>query len=284
MAYFGDIFSSFFGGGSSRRPNGPVRGDDVRLRVTLSFEEAVFGCKKEVQYQRIQKCPDCNGSGAAKGTSAKQCPDCGGRGQVNVQQRTPFGVMQTSKTCDRCRGSGKIIDTPCKNCRGGGYVRATKKLEVSIPAGIDDGQGIALRGEGSDGRNGGPAGDLTISVNVRPHAFFERDGYDIYCDVPVTFADAALGADLQVPTIDGSETLHIPEGTQTGTTFTLKNKGVQVVNSKNRGNMYITVVVEVPKGLNGKQKDLLRQFHESCGSNNHSKREKFMKKFFRKDS
>ncbi|MCI8472192.1 MAG: molecular chaperone DnaJ [Clostridiales bacterium] len=279
-----DIFSSFFGGGSSRRPNGPVRGDDVRLRVTLSFEEAVFGCKKEVQYQRIQKCPDCNGSGAAKGTSAKQCPDCGGRGQVNVQQRTPFGVMQTSKTCDRCRGSGKIIDTPCKNCRGGGYVRATKKLEVSIPAGIDDGQGIALRGEGSDGRNGGPAGDLTISVNVRPHAFFERDGYDIYCDVPVTFADAALGADLQVPTIDGSETLHIPEGTQTGTTFTLKNKGVQVVNSKNRGNMYITVVVEVPKGLNGKQKDLLRQFHESCGSNNHSKREKFMKKFFRKDS
>ena len=143
-----DIFSSFFGGGSSRRPNGPVRGDDVRLRVTLSFEEAVFGCKKEVQYQRIQKCPDCNGSGAAKGTSAKQCPDCGGRGQVNVQQRTPFGVMQTSKTCDRCRGSGKIIDTPCKNCRGGGYVRATKKLEVSIPAGIDDGQGIALRGEG----------------------------------------------------------------------------------------------------------------------------------------
>ncbi len=279
-----DIFSSFFGGGSSRRPNGPVRGDDVRLRVTHSFEEAVFGCKKEVQYQRIQKCPDCNGSGAAKGTSAKQCPDCGGRGQVNVQQRTPFGVMQTSKTCDRCRGSGKIIDTPCKNCRGGGYVRATKKLEVSIPAGIDDGQGIALRGEGSDGRNGGPAGDLTISVNVRPHAFFERDGYDIYCDVPVTFADAALGADLQVPTIDGSETLHIPEGTQTGTTFTLKNKGVQVVNSKNRGNMYITVVVEVPKGLNGKQKDLLRQFHESCGSNNHSKREKFMKKFFRKDS
>ena len=280
-----DIFSSFFGGGgSSRRPNGPVRGDDVRLRVTLSFEEAVFGCKKEVQYQRIQKCPDCNGSGAAKGTSAKQCPDCGGRGQVNVQQRTPFGVMQTSKTCDRCRGTGKIIETPCKNCRGGGYVRASKKLEVSIPAGIDDGQGIALRGEGSDGRNGGPAGDLTISVNVRPHAFFERDGYDIYCDVPVTFADAALGADLQVPTIDGNETLHIPEGTQTGTTFTLKNKGVQVVNSKSRGNMYITVVVEVPKGLNGKQKDLLRQFNESCTGNNHSKRDKFMKKFFRKDS
>lgn len=278
-----DIFSSFFGGGSSRRSNGPVRGDDVRLRVTLTFEEAVFGCKKEVQYQRIQKCPDCGGSGAAKGTSAKQCPDCGGRGQVNAQQRTPFGLMQTTKTCDRCRGSGKIIETPCKNCRGGGYVRASKKLEVAIPAGIDDGQGIALRGEGRDGRNGGPAGDLTISVSVRPHAFFERDGYDIYCDVPVTFADAALGAELQVPTIDGNETLRIPEGTQTGTTFTLKNKGVQVVNSKNRGNMYITVVVEVPKGLSTKQKDLLRAFSDSCGSGNHSKREKFMKKFFRKD-
>ena len=279
-----DIFSSFFGGGSSRRANGPIRGDDVRLRVTLTFEEAVFGCKKEVQYQRIQKCPECGGSGAAKGTSPKQCPDCGGRGQVNAQQRTPFGLMQTTKTCDRCRGTGKIIETPCKNCRGGGYVRATKKLEVSIPAGIDDGQGIVLRGEGSDGRNGGSAGDLTISVSVRPHAFFERDGYDIYCDVPVTFADAALGAQLKVPTIDGNETLNIPEGTQTGTTFTLKNKGVQVVNSKNRGNMYITVVVEVPKGLSAKQKDLLRQFNDSCSSGNHSKKEKFMKKFFRKDS
>lgn len=278
-----DIFSSFFGGTSSgRRPNGPVRGDDVRLRIALSFEEAVFGCKKEISYQRVQKCPDCSGSGAAKGTSAKTCPDCGGRGQVKVQQRTPFGMMQSTKTCDKCRGSGKIIETPCKNCKGSGFVRATKKLEVSIPAGIDDGQGIALRGEGCDGRNGGSAGDLTITVSVRPHAFFERDGYDIYCDVPVTFADMTLGAKIKVPTIDGEETLEIPEGTQTGATFTLKGKGVQVVNSSRRGNMYVTAVIETPRGLDKKQKEQLREFDAMMKDSNHSKKEKFTKKFFGK--
>lgn len=278
-----DIFSSFFGGTSSgRRPNGPVRGDDVRLRIALSFEEAVFGCKKEISYQRVQKCPDCSGSGAAKGTSAKTCPDCGGRGQVKVQQRTPFGMMQSTKTCDKCRGSGKIIETPCKNCKGSGFVRATKKLEVSIPAGIDDGQGIALRGEGCDGRNGGSAGDLTITVSVRPHAFFERDGYDIYCDVPVTFSDMTLGAKIKVPTIDGEETLEIPEGTQTGATFTLKGKGVQVVNSSRRGNMYVTAVIETPRGLDKKQKEQLREFDAMMKDSNHSKKEKFTKKFFGK--
>lgn len=277
-----DIFSSFFGGGSSsRRANGPMRGEDVRLRIALSFEEAVFGCKKEISYQRVQKCPDCSGSGAAPGTSAKTCPDCSGRGQVRVQQRTPFGMMQSTKNCDKCRGSGKIIETPCKNCKGSGFVKATKKLEVSIPAGIDDGQGIALRGEGCDGRNGGSSGDLTITVSVRPHAFFERDGYDIYCDVPVTFVDMTLGAKIKVPTIDGEETLEIPEGTQTGTTFTLKGKGVQVVNSSRRGNMYITAVIETPKGLDRKQKDQLRAFGESLRSSNHSKKDKFTKKFFK---
>lgn len=277
-----DIFSSFFGGGSQgRRANGPMRGEDVRLRIALSFEEAVFGCKKEISYQRVQKCPDCSGSGAAKGTSAKTCPDCGGRGQVKVQQRTPFGMMQSTKTCDKCRGSGKIIETPCKNCKGSGFVRATKKLEVSIPAGIDDGQGIALRGEGCDGRNGGSAGDLTITVSVRPHAFFERDGYDIYCDIPVTFADMTLGAKIKVPTIDGEETLEIPEGTQTGTTFTLKNKGVQVVNSTRRGNMYVTAVIETPKGLDKKQKEQLKAFNDSLKGSNHSKKDKFTKKFFK---
>lgn len=277
-----DIFSSFFGGTSSRRSNGPVRGEDVRLRLNLSFEEAIFGCKKEVQYQRVQKCSDCGGSGAAKGSSPKTCPDCGGRGQVTVNQRTPFGMMQSSKTCDKCHGTGKFVENPCKGCRGTGFVKATKKLEVAIPAGIDDGQGIALRGEGCDGRNGGPAGDLNIIVNVRPHAFFERDGYDIYCDVPVTFVEMTLGAEIEVPTIDGKEKLTIPEGTQTGTTFTLKGKGVQVVNSSRRGNMYITVTVEVPKNLDKKQKELLRNFGDSCGVSNHSKRERFIKKFFNK--
>lgn len=277
-----DIFSNIFGGGSSRRQNGPVRGEDIRYRLTLSFEEAVFGCKKEISYQRVQKCPECSGSGAAKGTSAKTCPDCQGRGQVKVQQRTPFGVMQSTTTCSKCRGTGKIIETPCKNCRGSGFVKASKKLEVSIPAGIDDGQGVVLRGEGCDGRNGGSAGDLVITVNVRPHAFFEREGSDIYCDIPVTYADMALGAKITVPTIDGTETIDIPEGTQTGTTFTLKGKGVKIVNTQKRGNMYVTAVIETPKGLDRKQKELLKQFSDSLKGSNHSKKEKFSKKFFSK--
>ena len=277
-----DIFSNIFGGGSSRRQNGPVRGEDIRYRLTLSFEEAVFGCKKDISYQRVQKCPECSGSGAAKGTSAKTCPDCQGRGQVKVQQRTPFGVMQSTTTCSKCRGTGKIIETPCKNCRGSGFVKASKKLEVSIPAGIDDGQGVVLRGEGCDGRNGGTAGDLVITVNVRPHAFFEREGSDIYCDIPVTYADMTLGAKITVPTIDGTETIDIPEGTQTGTTFTLKGKGVKIVNTQKRGNMYVTAVIETPKGLDRKQKELLKQFSDSLKDSNHSKKEKFSKKFFSK--
>ena len=277
-----DIFSNIFGGGSSRRQNGPVRGEDIRYRLTLSFEEAVFGCKKEISYQRVQKCPECSGSGAAKGTSAKTCPDCQGRGQVKVQQRTPFGVMQSTTTCSKCRGTGKIIETPCKNCRGSGFVKASKKLEVSIPAGIDDGQGVVLRGEGCDGRNGGSAGDLVITVNVRPHAFFEREGSDIYCDIPVTYADMTLGAKITVPTIDGTETIDIPEGTQTGTTFTLKGKGVKIVNTQKHGNMYVTAVIETPKGLDRKQKELLKQFSDSLKDSNHSKKEKFSKKFFSK--
>ncbi len=277
-----DIFSNIFGGGSSRRQNGPVRGEDIRYRLTLSFEEAVFGCKKEISYQRVQKCPECSGSGAAKGTSAKTCPDCQGRGQVKVQQRTPFGVMQSTTTCSKCRGTGKIIETPCKNCRGSGFVKASKKLEVSIPAGIDDGQGVVLRGEGCDGRNGGSSGDLVITVNVRPHAFFEREGSDIYCDIPVTYADMTLGAKITVPTIDGTETIDIPEGTQTGTTFTLKGKGVKIVNTQKRGNMYVTAVIETPKGLDRKQKELLKQFSDSLKGSNHSKKEKFSKKFFSK--
>lgn len=280
---FGDIFSSFFGGqgGSSARRNGPVRGEDINVRVTLTFEEAVFGVKKEISYNRIQKCSDCGGSGAEKGTSAKTCSACGGSGQVRVQQRTPLGFMQTTKQCDACRGTGKIIEKPCSNCRGTGYVKVTKKLDVNIPAGIDDGRVVALRGQGSDGRNGGPAGDLNIIVSVRPHAVFERDGYDIYCEVPITYAEATLGAEIEIPTLEGKQKYTIPEGTQTGTTFTLKQKGVQYVNSKNRGNLYVTVVVEVPKNLNAEQKDILRRFAESCGENNHSKRTKFFKKFFK---
>ena len=279
---FGDIFSSFFGGGSSGgRRNGPVRGDDINLRITLTFEEAVFGVKKEISFSKIQKCSSCSGTGAEKGTSAKTCSACGGSGQVRVQQRTPLGMMQTTRQCDACRGTGKIIEKPCGDCKGTGYVRVQKKLDVNIPAGINEGQRITLLGQGSDGRNGGPAGDVNLIITVKSHAVFEREGNDIYCDVPITYAEATLGAEIEIPTLEGKEKYTIPEGTQTGTTFTLRQRGVQDVNSKRRGNLHVTVNVEVPKNLNSEQKELLRKFAESCGESNHSKREKFFKKFFK---
>ncbi len=278
-----DIFSSFFGGGmgGSGTRRGPVRGEDINVRVTLTFEEAVFGVKKEISYQRVQKCGTCSGTGAAKGTSPKTCSTCGGSGRVRVQQRTPLGIMQTQKTCDACRGTGKIIEKPCDDCRGNGYVRATKKLDVTIPAGIDDGQRIVLSGQGSDGRDGGPAGDLYIYVSVKPHSVFEREGSDIYCEVPISFTEAALGAQIDIPTLEGTEKFDIPEGTQTGTTFNLRQKGVPVVNTKNRGTLHITVTVEVPKNLSGEQKDILRKFAESCGEANTKGRDKFFKRFFK---
>jgi len=281
----GDIFSSFFGGGmGSSRRNGPIRGDNITVRLTLTFEEAVFGCKKEITYQKVQKCGTCSGSGAAAGTSPKTCSTCGGSGQVRVQQRTPFGYMQTQKQCEACGGKGKIVEKPCGDCKGNGYVRAGKKLDVNIPAGVDDGQQIALRGQGSDGMNGGSAGDLIILIAVRPHSVFERDGDDLYCEVPITFAEAALGAEIDIPTLEGSQKYNIPEGTQTGTTFTLRSKGVQRINNpKYHGDLHFTVVVEVPKGLNREQKELLQKFAASCGEGNYTRRTKFFKRFFKKD-
>ena len=276
-----DIFSSFFGGSSGQRRNGPIKGDDIGVRVTLTFEEAAFGCKKEVSYQKIGKCPDCSGSGAAAGTKPKTCPNCGGSGQVKVQQRTPFGVMQTTKQCESCRGTGKIIEKPCANCRGNGYIRQNKKLEVTIPAGIDDGQRIVIRAQGSDGRNGGSAGDLVIQANVRPHPVFERDGYDIYCEVPITFAEAALGAEIEVPTLEGKEKFTIPEGTQTGTQFTLKNKGIPYVDSSRRGALRFNVVIDVPTNLNSTQKAALKKFAETCGNSVTTKREKLFRRIFK---
>jgi len=280
---FGDIFSSFFGGGGgSTRRNGPIRGDNIAVRMTLTFEEAVFGCKKEITYNKVQKCGECEGSGAAKGTTPKTCSTCGGSGQVRVQQRSPFGMIQTSKQCESCRGTGKIIEKKCEKCRGNGFVRVSKNLTVTIPAGIDDGQQIGLKYQGNDGMNGGAAGDLQIIISVRPHSVFERDGDDLYCEVPITYAEATLGAEIDIPTLEGTQKFTIPEGTQTGTTFTLKGKGVTRVNSKYRGNLYVTVTVEVPKNLNSEQKDLLRKFAESCGESNYSKRTNLFKKLFNK--
>ncbi len=278
-----DIFSSFFGGSSGgTRRNGPIRGDNIAVRMTLTFEEAVFGCKKEITYQKVQKCAECDGSGAAKGTSPKTCSTCGGSGQVRVQQRSPFGVIQTAKQCDACRGTGKTIENKCEKCRGNGLVRVPKNLTVTIPAGIDDGQQIGLKYQGNDGMNGGAAGDLQIIISVRPHSVFERDGDDLYCEVPITYAEATLGAEIDIPTLEGTQKFTVPEGTQTGTVFTLKNKGVTRVNSKYRGNLYVTVVVEVPKNLTAEQKSLLEKFAESCGESNYSKRTNLFKKIFNK--
>ncbi|NLK38892.1 MAG: molecular chaperone DnaJ [Clostridiales bacterium] len=280
--FSGDIFSTFFGGGTTRR-DGPVRGDDVYAKIVISFEEAAFGCKKEITYNRVERCGECGGSGAAKGTAPETCQTCRGSGQVRTQQRTPFGLFQSTRACDTCHGKGKTIKSPCSNCRATGYVKVSKKLEVSIPAGIDDEQRIALRSEGNDGKNGGPKGDLIITVIVRPHPIFERNGYNLYCEIPITFAEAALGAEIEIPTLEGNIKHTIPEGTQTGTTFVLKGKGIQMVNARGKGDLHITVNVEVPRGLNQQQKDLIRAFAESCGKSNHTKRESFFGRIFGKD-
>ena len=285
----GDIFGSFFGGGgfggggSSRRANAPTRGEDVMARVSISFEEAVFGVKKDVTFSKIQKCPDCGGNGAAKGTKPETCTSCGGSGQKRVTQRLGGMAFQTTTTCDACRGTGKIVKNPCQNCRGTGYIKINKKLAVNIPAGIDDGERIALRSQGCDGRNGGPTGDLIISVSVKPHPIFERDGYNLYCEVPITVAEATLGAEIDVPTLEGNQKFTIPEGTQAGSRFTLKQKGVPYVNnSGRRGDIIFTVNIEIPKGLNEKQREKMREFADACGESNYSKKTGFFKRMFDK--
>ena len=282
---FGDIFSSFFGGGGSSRSraNMPQDGEDVATRVTISFEEAVFGCKKEVSFQRIEACSDCSGSGAEKGTKAETCQTCHGTGRVTVQQQTMLGYMQTQRSCQECRGTGKIIKNPCKNCNGKGFVKINKKLEVKIPAGIDSMQRIILRGQGSAGRNGGAAGDLIIEVRVREDKVFQRDGSNIYCEIPISFSEAALGAEIDIPILGGgTEKYQIPEGTQTGTSFTMKGKGIPSVNTKRKGDLIITVTVETPKNLTAEQKKLLQSFAATLGEKNTGKKTSFFKKIFDK--
>ena len=281
---FSDIFSSFFGGGSTRSTrNAPMEGDDVLARVTLEFEEAAFGCKKEISFARVEACSDCGTSGAAKGTKPENCSTCRGRGYVTVQQQTLFGSMQSQRTCSACRGSGKIVKTPCKNCNGKGYVKVNKRLDVTIPAGIDNMQRVVLRGQGSAGRNGGPSGDLVIEVRVKPHSLFTRSGNDIYCEIPITFVEATLGATIDVPLLGGGvEKFNLPDGTQTGTSFTLRGKGiVDINNPKRSGNLIFTVNIETPTGLNGEQKKILRSFEDSFGGKKSSAREGFFKKIFK---
>ncbi|MEG1778723.1 MAG: DnaJ C-terminal domain-containing protein, partial [Oscillospiraceae bacterium] len=231
-----------------------------------------------VTIQQLVQCKTCGGSGAASGSSPTTCPECNGTGQVTVQQRTPFGIVQTVRPCSSCGGKGKIIKDPCKDCRGKGRVRTSKKMEVTIPAGIDNGQTFALRGQGDNGMNGGPAGDLNITVSVRQDELFERDGYDVWCDVPVTYTQAALGDEITVPTIDGKVSYSVPEGTQPYTVFRLKNKGIPYVNGKGRGDQYVRAMVEVPKNLSEKQKELLKSFEKTLTDKHYNKRKSFFDK------
>ena len=280
----GDIFGSFFGGGfggGGRRsnPNAPQRGESIRLSLTISFEEAAFGCEKEVAVDRMEQCGTCGGNGCAAGTTPEICPDCHGTGQVQVRRQTPMGVFATSSPCGRCGGKGKIIHQPCSDCRGSGSVRKRKTIKASIPAGIDNGQTISIRGQGHAGKNGGPAGDLLITITVRPHELFRREGTSVLCEAPITFAQAVLGAELEIPTIDGKVKYDLPEGTQSGTTFRLKGKGIPSINGRGRGDQYVTVYIETPRNLNKEQKEALKKFAEAVGDNNYEERKKFFKKF-----
>ena len=279
----GSIFGDFFGGGggSSQRRNGPARGQNLGVEISITFEEAAFGCEKEVTLDRVEQCETCHGSGAAAGTSPETCPNCHGSGQVQQRRQTPMGVFATTTTCPRCGGKGKIISNPCKDCGGTGQVRRRKTVKVSIPAGIDNGQTISLRGQGNAGRNGGPSGDLLLVISVLPHQLFRRDGEDVYCDAPITFTQAVLGGEMEIPTIDGKVKYTIPEGTQTGTTFRLRGKGIPNVNGRGRGDQFVTVHIETPRNLNREQKEALRKFSETLKENNYEERKSFFKKFKR---
>lgn len=279
---FGDIFGSMFGGGggfsSQSRQNAPQKGRDLRINITLSFNDAVFGCKKEIKIKRNETCPDCNGTGAKNPSDVKTCSKCGGSGQVRVTQQSMFGTVQTVKTCDACGGSGKTITNPCPTCHGNGIVRKQRVLSINIPAGVDNGSVLPLRGEGEPGKNGGPKGDVYIYISVKSHAIFERDGNDIYCKVPITFTQAALGASVEMPTIDGKVKLKIPEGTQTGQVLKMKGKGIQNRNGFGRGNQYVEVVVETPTILNSKQKSKLKELDSLLKNANNTKTKEFWDK------
>ncbi len=261
----GDIFSSFFGGGfggrsNTRKQNGPRKGADLNLHIDITFEQAFLGVEKEIAITRNEECNVCHGTGAKPGTSVTKCPTCNGTGQIRQVQNTILGQMQTTRTCTNCHGTGEIIKEPCDNCRGKGTVRKQPKIKVKIPAGIDDGQTVVLRGEGEPGEKGGPKGDLYITVRLKKHSIYSRKGNNVHCDIPITITQATLGAELEIPMVDGSkEKYKIPEGTQTGTKFTIRGKGFKSVSSSSVGDFVFTVNVQTPKKLSKEQRELLVQ-------------------------
>lgn len=264
---FGDLFGSIFGGGSSRSSNGPMKGANLRAAVHISFEEAVFGCEKELEITLKDECPSCKGSGAKAGTSKETCPKCGGKGRVMMAQQSLFGMVQNVATCPDCHGTGQIIKTPCPDCHGSGYIPKKKKIAVSIPAGIDNGQSIRIRDKGEPGRNGGPRGDLLVEVYVKSHPIFQRRNNDIYSSAPISFAQAALGGEAIIDTLDGKVAYDVKAGTQTDTQIRFRGKGVPSIRNKNvRGDHYVTLVVQVPTNLSKDAKEALKKFDELSGN------------------
>ena len=269
----GDIFGSFFGGGfggfggGGGRRNGPQKGESLRVNLALTFEEAAFGCTKEIDLSRTEPCEECKGSGCAAGTTAETCPDCRGAGQVRIQRGAGGFAFSTTTVCSKCKGTGKLIHTPCKKCGGAGSVRKKQRISVTTPAGIDDGQAVSMRGQGNAGTNGGPSGDLLVRIQVKPHPQFQRDGITVLYEQPISFYQAAMGAELEIPTIDGKVKYNLPAGTQTGTTFRLRGKGIPDLSSRGqrRGDQYVTVKVQVPTSLNGEQKAALNAFGAAMG-------------------
>ncbi|MFA8439599.1 molecular chaperone DnaJ [Pueribacillus sp. YX66] len=284
---FSDIFDMFFGGGGSRQnPNAPRQGADLQYSMTLSFEEAAFGKETDIFIPKEETCLTCGGDGAKPGTKPETCPHCRGTGQLSVEQNTPFGRIVNRRVCHHCQGTGKLVKDKCRTCHGNGKVKKQKKIHIKVPAGIDEGQQIRLAGQGEPGENGGPPGDLYVVFTVRPHEFFERDGDDIYCEVPLTFAQAALGDEIEVPTLHGKVKLKIPAGTQSGTKFRLRDKGIKNVRGFGQGDQHVNVRVVTPRKLTDKQKQLLREFADLSGENLDEQHENFfskMKKAFKGD-
>ncbi len=276
----GDIFDNIFGGGgfgggTRSNPNAPRKGSDIAVSLSISFMEACKGLTHDIDVSRVEQCDDCSGTGAKTGSSVKTCSECNGTGKVNFQQRTMFGTMQSTRACTKCSGKGKIIENPCPRCSGSGRVQKKKTISVNIPAGINDGMTLAVRGQGNMGTNGGARGDLNVRINVRKDPVFERKDYDIWIEVPITFMQATLGAEIEVPTIDGNVTYNVAAGTQSGTTFRLKGKGVQKLQREGRGDQYVKVFVEVPRNLSKKQKEALKAFEDTLDEKNYEKRGSF---------
>ena len=279
-----DMFSGAFGGGGfggafggQRRSNGPRKGNDIQKAMTIDFTEAAFGCKKQIKLTKNVRCKTCGGTGAAPGTSKKTCPNCGGTGEIRTQQRTPLGTFQSVSPCPDCNGTGQINESPCTDCGGTGRVRDTVKITVNIPAGVDNDSVIPIRGQGEPGINGGPDGDLYIVLNVRPHKLFERRGQDLWLEIPISFDQAALGDEIVVPTLEEKVSYKVPAGTQPGTVFRLKGKGIKSVRGNRKGDLYVKVTLEVPTRLNGKQKKAIQAMRDTVTDECYHKKSGFMK-------